>query len=189
LAWRRRKPRRRTSSTSKKDLAAVGEPPRDQILDDLLLAVDRDALADQVAEIEMMQRAVEAEEDAGRAHRLASAGARPTPVSQQIGRPLFEHAGAYALLHIGAAAAFEHDRLNAPAVQQMGEHQARGAGAHDATCVRIAASPKKNSHKRGLGGTRRDEARKGWDVPLPACAFGPGGAHGCGDCLCAEALD
>ena len=38
------------------DLAAIGQAPRHQILHHLLLAVDGHALADQIAEIDVVQR-------------------------------------------------------------------------------------------------------------------------------------
>ena len=46
------------------NLPTIGEPPRDQILHDLLLAVDGDALADELAEVDVMQLVVEAKMDA-----------------------------------------------------------------------------------------------------------------------------
>ncbi len=164
----------------KENLAAVGQPSRDQILDDLLLAVDRDPLADQTTEIEMMQRAVEAEKDAVMPHRLALQAFADAGLHQQVGCPLLEHAGAHALLDIGTAAAFEHDRVNATAVQQMGEHQPRGAGADNPDLRPHRRFSRKASHKRTPGGAKRDEARKGWNVRLAHSLSHPGPAHGQG---------
>src|SRR5262249_59806001 len=46
------------------NLAAGIEARGDQIFDDLLLAVDGDVLADEIGEVEMMQRAAQADVDA-----------------------------------------------------------------------------------------------------------------------------
>ena len=43
------------------DLTAIGKPPRDQILHHFLLAVDGDALTDQIAEADVVQRPAEGE--------------------------------------------------------------------------------------------------------------------------------
>src|SRR5687768_10135887 len=87
------------------DLSAVGETARDQILDHLLLAIDGDALADQFLEIDMVQRAGEAEmqtvvEQAFALQALTHAG-----VDQEVARPMLDQSGADAALDIVAAAA------------------------------------------------------------------------------------
>ena len=69
------------------DLSAVGKPPRDQVLHHLLLAIDGDALADQLAEIDVVQRAVEAEMDAVVEHPLALHALADAGLDQQIARP------------------------------------------------------------------------------------------------------
>src|SRR5204862_1562192 len=53
------------------NLSAVGEPPLDQILHHLLLAVDGDAFADEIAEIDVVQRAAEGEIDSVVEHAFA----------------------------------------------------------------------------------------------------------------------
>jgi hypothetical protein len=114
------------------NLRAVGEAACDQVLDDFLLAVDRDALAHELAKVEVMQRAIEAEENTVMEHRLALQALAYARFDQEIGRPLLEHARAHPLLHVGAAAVLQHDRVNPAAMQQMREHQPGGAGAYDA---------------------------------------------------------
>ena len=111
------------------DLPAIGEPFRHQVLDHLLLAVDGDALAHQLAKIDVVQRAVEAEMDAvvGQPfalHALADAG-----LDQQIARPLLDQAGADAALDIVAAAVLDDDGFDALEMQKMREHEAGGPGA------------------------------------------------------------
>ena len=94
---------------------AVGEQPRDQVLHHLLLAVDGDALADQLAEVDVMRLAAEAEMDAVVEHGLALQALADAGVDQQVGDPLLEQAGADAVLDIVAAAVLEDDRLDARA--------------------------------------------------------------------------
>ena len=53
-------------------------------------------------------------------------------LDEQVGCALLEHARADAVLDVLAAAVLEHDRLDALALEQPGEHQAGGAGADDA---------------------------------------------------------
>ena len=52
-------------------------------------------------------------------------------VGEEVDRALLEQPGAHALLDVLAAAALEHDRLDALAVQQVAEQQPGGAGADD----------------------------------------------------------
>jgi hypothetical protein len=54
-----------------------------------------------------------------------------THIGEQIHRALLQHTGPYTLLDILAAAIFEHDGIDALQVEKMGQHQTRGACAHD----------------------------------------------------------
>ncbi len=65
-----------TSSTSNSSGPPSAQPLRDQILHHLLLAVDGDALADQLLEIDAVQLAVDADIDAPVQHRLRASCAR-----------------------------------------------------------------------------------------------------------------
>ena len=57
----------------------------------------------------------------------------PTPDSlEQIDGALLEHAGAHAVLDVVAVAAFEHDGLDARAMQEMRQHEPRRARTEDA---------------------------------------------------------
>src|SRR5262249_1658022 len=91
------------------DLPAIGEPARHQILDDLLLAVDGHALADQLAKIDVMQRSVEAEIDAVVEHRLALHALADTGLDQEIARPLLDQPGADPALDVFAVAVLQDD--------------------------------------------------------------------------------
>ncbi len=68
--------------------------------------------------------------------RLVDHAFAPQPLVQaelahQIDGALLQHAGAHAVFHIGAAARFQHDAVDALAIEQMREEQARGARADD----------------------------------------------------------
>ena len=71
-------------------------------------------------------------------------------VDEQIGDRLLEHAGANALLDVLPAAVLEHDRLDAFAVQEVGERQARRPGADD---------PDLRSHQSGRAGPTSSRTR------------------------------
>jgi hypothetical protein len=114
------------------DLPAVGEPARDQVLHHLLLAIDGNALADQLSEVDVMQRAIEAEIDAVVHHALALHARADPGLDQHVGRPLLDQPGADARLAIGTAPRFDDDAGNAGTVQEMRQHQSRGACADDA---------------------------------------------------------
>src|SRR5206468_6230865 len=107
------------------NLPTVGEPPRDQVLDHLVLAVDQDAIADQRFEIDVAQLVVEAEIDAAMQKPLALHALADAGLHQKIGGPVLDHAGADARLDIFAAVAFEHDGLDPREMQEMRQHQPR----------------------------------------------------------------
>ncbi len=105
------------------DPPAVGEPACDEVLHHLLLAVDGDALADQVAEIDVVQGAVEGEMNAMVKHSLALHARAHAGLDQEVARPLLDQAGADAALDVIAAAVFQDDELDARKVQEMRQHQ------------------------------------------------------------------
>jgi hypothetical protein len=110
----------------------IRRPARlEQVLHDLLLAVDHDRAADQAGEVDPVAAALVAQLDplvdgALAVHALADPG-----LAQRVHRALLEHARAHALHHVVAVARLEHDRLDALQVQQVREQQAGGAGADD----------------------------------------------------------
>src|SRR5215813_6554085 len=113
------------------NLAAVGEPPRDQVLHHLLLAVDGHALADELAEIDVVQGAAEGKIDAVVEHALALHARADAGFDQEVARPLLDQAGADAALDIVAAAVFQDDALHALEVEEMRQHQPGGPAADD----------------------------------------------------------
>src|SRR5262249_8266482 len=98
----------------KQQLPAVGEPPRDQVLHHLLLAVDGHALADEFAEIDVVQSAAEGKIDPVVEHALALHARADAGFDQEVARPLLDQAGANAALDIVAAAVFQDDPVHAP---------------------------------------------------------------------------
>src|SRR6516164_8406686 len=113
------------------NLAAVREPPRDQVLHHLLLAVDGHALADELAEIDVVQGAAEGKVDAVVKHALAPHARADAGLDQEVARPLLDQTGADAALDVIAAAVFQDDALHALEVEKMRQHQPGGPGADD----------------------------------------------------------
>ena len=101
------------------DLVAGGEARGDEILHDLVLAVDGDgAAAGELAQGDAVAHAVELEveplvDEPFAVHALAHADA-----AQQVDRRLLEHAGAQPVLDVGAVASLDDDRVYALAGQQ-----------------------------------------------------------------------
>jgi hypothetical protein len=112
----------------KKNLATISKSLCDQILDDLLLAIDGDALADQLAKVDLVERAVETEMNAIVREPLALHALAHTGVDQEIARPLLDQPGADAALDIVAAAILNDDGVDALEMQKMREHEAGGPG-------------------------------------------------------------
>ena len=75
--------------------------------------------------------AAELEMDAAVDDALPVGALADARVAEQVDRALLEHAGADPVLDVVAAAALEHDRLDARAVEQLGEREAGRAGADD----------------------------------------------------------
>ena len=108
------------------------QPRADQVLDDLLLAVDRDrAAAGEVAQRDPVALAAEPQLDAVVHEPLAMHPLAEADLVHQVHRRLLEHARAHALLHVLAVARLEDHRLDAPQLEQPAEHQPRGAASDD----------------------------------------------------------
>jgi hypothetical protein len=105
----------------------------EEILDHLLLAVDRDpAAAGQLGEVDPVPAAAEAQLDPVMDEPLA-----PHPLAQparveEVRRALLEHPGADPLLEVRAAAGLHHDGVDAVPPEEMREQQPGRPGAHDA---------------------------------------------------------
>jgi len=102
----------------------------DQVLDDLLLAVDRDPLAaGELVEGDAVSLAAEAQLDAVVNEAFAFETLADAHLDQEVHRALFEHARANPALDVLAVAVLEDDRVDALEVQEVSEHEARRARA------------------------------------------------------------
>ena len=111
---------------------ATGVQPRgDEVLHDLLLAVDDDRAAGQLGEVDAVPRAVETQLGALVRHALGVHPLADAGLAQRFGGAVLEHAGAHARLDVRAVAPLEHDRLDALQVQQLGQQQPGRPGADD----------------------------------------------------------
>ena len=115
------------------DLPSVGQALRDQILHDLVLAVDRDGLpAGERGEVDAVALARKAQLDPMMQQALAQHALADAGLDEEIGTGLFQHAGADAFLHVLARARLHHDRGDAGEVQEVGQQQPRRTRAYDA---------------------------------------------------------
>ena len=115
------------------DRAAGREPGRDQVLHDLVLAVDRDRLAaGQPGEVDPVAPAGEGDLEPLVDQALARHPRAEPELVQQVDGALLEHARPDPGLDVVPAVALEHDRIDALPLQQMRQQQARRARADDA---------------------------------------------------------
>ena len=104
----------------------------DQILDDLLLAVDDDRAPGELRQRDAVALALEADLDALVHQTLALQAVAHAGAHEQIDRAVLEHAGSDTLLDVLARSTLEDDGFDPLLGQQVRQHQARGAGADDA---------------------------------------------------------
>jgi hypothetical protein len=103
------------------DLAALIEVRRDQILDHLLLAVDRDRPArHELLEGDPMAPSAEPQLDAVVHHALAQQPLSHARSDEGVHRPLLKDACPDPVLDVLAAARLKHHRGDAPQPQQTG---------------------------------------------------------------------
>src|SRR4029077_7283195 len=91
--------------------SAVGEALLNQILHNLLLAVNGDALVYQRLEIDTMQITVDANVYAPMQHPLALHAIAYSYIAEEIGGPVFDQAGSDAVFELVAAAIFATDLI------------------------------------------------------------------------------
>ena len=114
------------------DLLARVEARLDEVLDDLVLRVDRDRTpAGEPAEIDAMAAPAEAQLDAVMDEAFALEPLAHARLDQEVDGSLLEEARADALLHVLAAVEFEHGRADALQVQQVRQQQPRRPGPDD----------------------------------------------------------
>jgi len=110
---------------------AALDPPRDQILHHLGLAVDHDRPTCELAHRHVVTLAGELEMDASVDDPLALHPLPHAELAQQVHGSLLEHTGADPALDVVAVARLEHDALDPGGLQQTGERQTGGAGTDD----------------------------------------------------------
>jgi hypothetical protein len=114
------------------DLAAGGEAGSDEILHDLVLAVDGDgAPAGELAQRDAVADAVELEVEPFVDEPFAIHALADTGVAQQVDRGLLEDAGAQPVLDVRAIAPLDDDRVYAGERQQSREDQPCRASAYN----------------------------------------------------------
>ena len=108
------------------------EPKGHQVLDDFVLAVDRDrTAAGQAGHVDPMACASEADVNPLVTHALPAEAIANARLVHQVHGPLLEHSCTHAFNDVIPAPAFEDDRVDARTMQQMTEHQSRRPGTHD----------------------------------------------------------
>jgi hypothetical protein len=134
-----------------KDRVALGQPQGDQVLDHLLLTVDGDRpAAGQLEHVDAVALVGELEVHAVVGEALAGQALAGADGVEQLDAALLQHAGAHAPLDIGAVAVLQHQRLDAPLAQQVGQGQARRPRPDDRD-LGVHSSPS----NRSVAGVRR----------------------------------
>ena len=114
-------------------LAAVAQPRGDEVLDHLLLAVDRDRPpAGELGEVDAVPAPVEAQLEAVVDEALAVQALAHAGLVEQVDRALLEHAGAHARLDVRRGSAPRGRPTRCPRrCEQVGQQQPGRAGADD----------------------------------------------------------
>ena len=143
----------------------VGSAP----VHDLLLAVDGDAAAGELDEVDAMPPSVETQFGAGVRHALLVHPGADAGIAQRLRSAVFQYPRTYPVLDVFAVAALEHRRLDALQMQQLRQQQSRRPGTDDhhlrAHCVahpgRSGSSSRKSAvgHEEQGAGHRRGEVQ------------------------------
>lgn len=107
------------------------EASLDQVFDHFLLAVDKDAPACQILEIDAVALAVEPQMNSAVLETFTVEPFSDAGVSQELGGARFEDPRSHAALDVIAAPILEHHRLDAAAMQEVPQQEPCGAGADD----------------------------------------------------------
>ena len=106
---------------------------RDQILDDLALSVHGNRPpTGEAGKVDVMPRAAKGQVDAVVPQAFPRKAVADAHRMHQVHGALLEHPGTDALDHVLAVVALHDHRVDAGLVQQLPQHQARGARADDA---------------------------------------------------------
>ena len=111
---------------------AALQPRLDQVLHDLVLAVDRDrAATGQLRHVDAMTAAVEGEVNAGVPHTLTPQAVPDAGRGHEVDGALLEHAGTDAFDDVVPAAILEDEGVDSPEMEKVAQHQPRRARADD----------------------------------------------------------
>ena len=113
------------------DRPAGLDPRRDQVLHDLLLPVDRDVTARELAQVDAVTGALELELEPVVGEPLLVQACADADLGQQLDGPVLEDARAHAALDVLPAAGLEHDGVDPLQVEELRQHETGRAGAHD----------------------------------------------------------
>src|ERR1700693_4389335 len=117
----------------KEDLAGRSHSRLDQILDDFLLAIDRDrSPAGELGQVYSMPGAAKAQLDTVMKESFPAQPLTDTGCNQQIDTSLLQHAGSNALLDVRTALTLQDDRVHAQPMEQVPKQQSGGTRADDA---------------------------------------------------------
>jgi hypothetical protein len=98
-----------------------------------VLRIERDrAAASELGQRNPMTLSVESKLDAAMHRSLAEHPLADAACTKEIDSALFQHAGAQRRFDLGAAARFQHDRVDTLEMKQVRKREARGSGADDA---------------------------------------------------------
>src|SRR5829696_5263951 len=123
------------------NLRVCVEPGADEVLDDLMLAIQHDTPAGEVAQWDTVSLPVESQLDALMYRPLPVHTLANTRLPQQVDRALLEHARPDLRLQPLAAAKLYYHRLDAPQVQKVREYQPRRSTSDDAyLCTHASCS-------------------------------------------------
>src|SRR5713226_4609963 len=114
------------------DLPLRGQACCDQVLDDFVLGIDRNAFAAcQFLEINAMPATVESQFNSVMNQALPPHALADASFIEQIHGSLFEQTRADTFFNVVSSSGFQHDGLNTPQMQKMREHEPRGTRSHN----------------------------------------------------------
>jgi hypothetical protein len=132
--------------------APTFEPVRDQVLDDLCLAVDRDrATIGKIAERDPVTLALELQVDSVVDDSLAVQPFGDAGAFEQLHGALFEQPRPDPPLHVVAATVLEHDRFDSRLLEQPREQQPGRPGADDRNLGSYCRRAHTRPRPRGIG--------------------------------------
>jgi hypothetical protein len=114
------------------DVAAIGEPLGDEVLQHLVLGVNRHGPATGgLEQVDPVQLPAEGEVDPVVDEPVAAQPVTHAGLGHQVHGALFQHPGLDGLLDVVAGAQVDHHGLDPAQVQQVRQHQPGGPGADD----------------------------------------------------------